>query len=598
MFTNLPLHSPLVNGLTCRWSFRSADDRFRDPAEGHPHQPLVSRVLAARGIASSDAATFLDPRLTQLHDPSLIPHLDAAAERILTALRRAEPIAIYGDYDVDGITATAILYHLFKALAPDAPITTYVPHRVDEGYGLNAQALRELAATHPLIISVDCGVTAVEPALAAKNAGADLIITDHHHPPRSTAELPHAFAVVHPRHPQSSYPFADLCGAGVAYKLAWRIATLAAGGKNVRVAEPVRNLLVELLAFAALGTIADIVPLVGENRVIARFGLVRARHSPFVGLRALVEAAGLTDEKIGELEVGFRLGPRLNAAGRMGHAKEAVELFTTATPDRAREIAAHLSSQNDARRKVESEILDHACRLAEERGMTAPDRRAIVLAHESWNAGVVGIVCSRLVERFCRPTILMQTRDSSCHGSGRSIENFDLHAALAACSHHLDKFGGHTMAAGLHLPESRLEGFTSDFIAHCTANIPSDHLRPSVLIDCEAAPAELTPQTVAQLEALAPFGAGNPPVRVLVRNLKVLGQPKLLGGQGKHLSMQLQASHSSHTQQVFRAVAWNWGDHLERFPPGQAIDAVITPKISTWSGRSMVEPELRDVAIL
>ncbi len=588
-----------MNGLTARWSFRAPL-----PPEAE-RLPLPARILAARGVHDPHAAAaFLDPRLTHLHDPSLIPDLDRAAARILHALRAGEPIVIYGDYDVDGITASAILFHAFNAIAPGAPVRTYVPHRLEEGYGLNTAAIAELArgdADHPpakLIVSVDCGVTAVEPARVARQHAVDLVITDHHCPPARLEDLPDAFAVVHPRRPDSAYPFPDLCGAGVAYKLAWRLATLHAGsGPGGRVPEDLRRLLIDLLAFAALGTIADIVPLHGENRVIARFGLSRARVAPFVGLQALIHASGLADEKLGEFEVGFRLGPRLNAAGRMGHAREAVELFTTATPERAAVIAEHLSLQNQARRQVEAAILDQACSLAESNGMTRPDRRAIVLAHPDWHAGVVGIVCSRLVERFHRPAILMQARDGACHGSARSIDAFDLHAALSACAAHLDTFGGHTMAAGLHLVESKLPAFTDAFLAHAHAHINEDRLRPLLSIDCPVEPHELTPDAVAALDTLAPFGAGNPTVKILLRDVRIDMPPKLMGGSGKHLALQLRGHpFAGRPGPMFRAVAWNWGDQIDRVAAGMMTQVVATPKISLWTGRPVVEMEVRDLS--
>lgn len=563
--------------------------------------PLVDRILAARGWTNAaDRAAFLDPKLTHLHDPSLIPDLDKAAERLLKAVRLRESIVVYGDYDVDGITATAILFHTLRALAPDTNVTTYVPHRIDEGYGLNVEAIQHLAHQGAkVIVSVDCGITALAPALTAKACGVDLIITDHHHPPKSLNDLPDAFAVVHPRRPDSTYPFGDLSGAGVAYKLAWRLATL--GSNSSKVAPPLRALLVELLAFAALGTIADIVPLVGENRVIARFGLVRARHSPFVGLRALVDASGLATQKLGELEVGFRLGPRLNAAGRMGHAREAVELFTTADVARAVQIARQLSDQNDHRRAVEQRIVEAACAMAEELCMTGPDRRAIVLAHREWHAGVVGIVCSRLVERYHRPTILMQIADADdgpeCHGSARSIDGFDLHAGLSACAEYLDSFGGHTMAAGLHMKHSNLPAFVSAFTEHANSRIPQESLSARVTVDCDADWSELTPDSTQQIEKLAPFGAGNPNVRLLVRDLVIAAPPKLMGDSGKHLSLTLRAKNASGAGTHMRTVAWNWGQHANRCAAGRSLDIICTPRISAWSGRSTVEPELRDIRL-
>lgn len=603
---DLAIHSATVNGLTARWAFRRTPDGSLPPVPDAPHdaivaatnRPLLNRILSVRGFATvADASAFLAPKLTQLHDPSLIPDLDKAAERLVQALRAREPIAIYGDYDVDGITATAILFHTLRTIDPTADVRTYVPHRLDEGYGLNSAAIAELAASGAkVIVSVDCGITAVEPAQEARRVGVDLIITDHHTPPASMDLLPQAFAVVHPRRPDSTYPFGELSGAGVAYKLAWRLSTAATRSAK---AEPrVRDMLVELLAMAALGTIADIVPLVGENRILASFGLVRAKYSPLIGLRALVDASGLGGEDIGAMEVGFRLGPRLNAAGRMGHAREAVELFTVADAARCKDIAEHLSKQNEQRRKVESDICDMACELAERQGMTGPDRRAIVLAHEDWHAGVVGIVCSRLVERFHRPTILMQKRDGVCHGSGRSIDGFDLHAGLAQCAEHLEKFGGHRMAAGVHVAESKLDRFVEAFTGVANAAIAPEHLCAKVTIDCEASMRELSVDGVQHVQQLGPFGAGNPKPRLLVRNLRV-GELRPMGAQAKHLSIRLRSQEpgAGAYPQEWRAVAWNWGRHAQRLAVGDVVDAVITPSISHFGGGPKVEPELIDIAV-
>lgn len=601
-----------MHGLTARWSFRLTPDGRLPPLPGpipgvsatsrNDLPPLLGRVLHVRGLDDPAAATaFLDPRLTHLHDPSLIPDLDKAAERIHRAVCDGEPVVIYGDYDVDGITASAILYHTLKAIRPDAPVRTYVPHRIDEGYGLNNEALKTLAGEGAkVIVSVDCGITAVEPARIAREIGVDLIITDHHNPPEKMLDLPDAFAVVHPRRPDSSYPFGDLSGAGVAYKLAWRLGTLA--GQGGKASAAVRTMLVELLAMAALGAIADIVPLKGENRVLACFGLVRTRQSGIVGLRALVEAAGLTGEDIGAMEVGFRLGPRLNAAGRMGHAREAVELFTTATGDRAREIAQHLSEQNDARRSVEKAIFEQAAQMAVDQGMTGMDRRAIVLAHQEWHPGVIGIVCSRLVERFHRPVILMHKGDGHAHGSGRSIDGFNLHAALVHCADLLERYGGHTMAAGMRVSDAQLGAFVDKFTGWANQTIPTDMLSARVTIDCEADASELDVPAVQSLERLGPFGAGNPSVRVLVRGMSV-SQKSPMGAGGKHAALHLKCrptlpSPSGESERVLRCIGWSWGEHLDKLPMGAKVDAVLKPRINAFNGRTTVEPEIVDLAVV
>ncbi|MFZ4575262.1 MAG: single-stranded-DNA-specific exonuclease RecJ [Phycisphaerales bacterium] len=570
----------------------------RGLTEPDPSAPLVSRVLASRGVASGDAAVrFLDPKIADLHDPSLLPGLERAAERVLNGVLRSEQIVIYGDYDVDGVTASAILFHVIREIARDrgvdARVRTYVPHRLEEGYGLNTEAIAELAREGTrLIISVDCGVTAFEPARAARAAGVDLIITDHHNLPTAEEGLPEAYAVVHPRLPGSAYPFGELCGAGVAFKLAWRLATMAAGGPKV--GPMMRRVLLDMLALASLGVIADVVPLVDENRVIARHGLSMLRHCGIAGVRALVVASRLEGENIGEYDVGFKLAPRLNACGRMGHAKEAVELFTTAEGARADEIAAQLTEQNDRRRKTQDEILREALELAEREGMTGEDRRAIVLAREGWHAGVVGIVCSKLVERFHRPVLLMSLHDGLCHGSGRSVDGFDLHAAIGACSGHLVGFGGHAMAAGLRMSEHNLAAFTRDFCEFANARIGPEDLCARFAFDCDAAVSDLTRDAVDGLQRLAPFGRENPPVHVRLRSVIVAQRPETMGAGNKHLCLRVADARAG---RQFRLVAWGWGERLSRFAAGREIQAIIAPKLSTWNGQTTVEGELVDACV-
>jgi single-stranded-DNA-specific exonuclease len=592
-----------TRGLTRRWVYRAGIDAAT-PMEQTP-DALARRLLHARGMHDSgELDRFLNPRLTHLHDPSLIPGMHPAARRLLDALRAREPIVIYGDYDVDGITSTAILYHLFKHLQPDAPVSTYVPHRLDEGYGLNTHAVEELAARGAkVIVTVDCGVTAVAQAKRARELSVDLIITDHHNPPATMDELPEAFAVVHPRRPDSSYPFGELCGAGVAYKLAWAMSVL--DSSSGRAGESTRALLIDSLAFAALGSIADVVPLIGENRVITRFGLERIRSTKNIGLRALIDAAGLGGSKVDSFDVGFKLAPRLNASGRMAHAEQAVELFTTADAARATEIAEFLEAQNRQRRAVEDQILREAIELANAQGMTRDDRRAIVLASENWHAGVVGIVCSRLVERFGRPAILLHTHDGISHGSGRSIEGFNLHGALQACAEHLTKFGGHDMAAGLSLDPAKVSAFVESFIAFATSQIPPENLTRELHIDCTAQPHELTPMSVAQLDRLAPFGRGNPSPTLLLRNLVLAAPPTPLGKTGEHLALTVRDASTtpprasgglSAPSKLYRVVAWRWGEHRAKLVTSSRFDAVVKPSISTFSGSPTVEPELIDLA--
>lgn len=582
-------NSTQIRGLTRRWAPRRPEADRPDPSV-----PLVDRVLAARGVTPDAADAFLAPSLMAMHEPGLIPDMDKAAARLLDAARRGERIVIYGDYDVDGVTASAILVRMLRLLAPGAPVATYIPHRIDEGYGINTAAIERLAAEGArVIVSVDCGITAVEPARAARALGVDLIITDHHNPPASMEELPDAFAVVHPRRPDSAYPFGELCGAGVAYKLAWRLATLDAGDR--RVSAVCRGVLVELLGLAALGSIADLVPLVDENRVIVRHGLNRLGRGGCEGLDALIHACRLDSDKVDCDAVGFRLAPRLNAVGRLGHAREALELLTDARGARATQLAEVLGRVNDERRAVERAIFERACEMAEAAGMTGPDRRAIVLADPGWHPGVVGIVCSRLVERYARPALLLQRDGGVCKGSGRSVDGFNLHAGLAACADLLSRFGGHDMAAGLACDADRFEAFAERFIEHANARLSPENMVHTLRYDAVAGVADLTRPAVEQLEKLAPFGRGNPRVRIRVRG-RLNGSPEPLGSTGAHLALRLMGEDAR--GEAVRVVAWNFAAHAPAIPPGCRVEAVVEPKLSRWNGVARVEPVLADLRVL
>lgn len=581
----MPDASPSISGSELRGRAR----RWILSSEGSGGvERLIDRVLSARGLVGEAAEKQLNATLHDLHPPENLPGVDRACERLIEAVQNGEKVVIYGDYDVDGITASAILYHTLRSLGcEDNCVRTYVPHRLDEGYGLNAEAIRTLADEGArVIVSVDCGVTACEEAELARELGVDLIITDHHNP-RADGVMPEAYAIVHPRAPGSKYPFHDLCGAGVAFKLAWRLLVLHSGDAEGKVPADKRELLVELLAFAALGTIADVVPLVDENRIITRYGLGRIPRSRFGGLRELVSASGLDGEKIESDDVGFRLGPRLNACGRMGHAAEAVELFTIAAGSRARSIAEGLHAQNEERRATERRILEQAIEMAEAEGMTGPDTRAIVLAHEEWHPGVVGIVCSRLVDRFARPAILLCRQNGVCKGSGRSIPAFNLHAGLEHASEHLTSYGGHDVAAGLALASESLEAFTEAFVSHACQCLTPDDLIHDLRIDTEANASELTPASIADIARLRPFGMGNPGVRLLLRRVRIDRQPSVFGQRGAHLALFLK-----HDGPALRCIMWRGGQLTNELARGQLVDVVVTPQISKFSGQ--VEPVIED----
>ena len=517
----------------------------------------------------------------------------AAVARIATAVRNGESIVIYGDYDVDGIAASATLYHVIKAVAPEAAIRIYIPHRLEEGYGLNTEALLRLRSEGAdLAISVDCGVTAHEPARAAREAGLDLIITDHHDPPEAGEALPPAVAVVHPRLPGSAYPFGELCGAGVAFKLAWAFAVHFCGSK--RVGKSIQQVLLDMLPLTALATVADVVPLVNENRTIVSYGLRWIRATKITGLRALIEAADLMDADIDAHKVGFVLGPRLNACGRMGHAGEAVRLLTDVAPDDARRIAKRLTALNRERQQTERRITEQATRMAEDAGMTGDDCRVIVLADESWHAGVVGIACSRLVDRFSRPVFLMQRQGEVCKGSARSIEGYSVHDALKATSSYLTSFGGHDAAAGLKLPAENLGAFTAELTKHANARIDVEQLTPGLWIDCEAEIDELEVETVNRIGLLSPFGRDNPRPAVCIRGATIAESPNQIGANGKHLTLNLRGDG----RRRLRLIWFSAGSLAVDLAKGMHVDVVIEPKINNFNGRTTVEGIVGDVRVL
>ncbi len=584
-----------IRGLTKRWQLAEAMPDTEALADALRVSRLTADLLARRGVDGPEAARrFLEPGWSDLHDPALLYGCARAAERIVQALRDDEPIIIYGDYDVDGITATAILHHLLITAKPEARIGRYIPHRIDEGYGLNSETLNHLADRGArLIISVDCGITAIEPAEAMRQRGVDLIITDHH---EMADQLPAAHTLVHPclhAHPQAGpdapdYPFGELCGAGVAYKLAWQIARCWCGSD--RVSASLREMLVHLLPLAALGTVADVVPLVGENRTIAYHGLRHIKDTPLVGLDALIDAAGLRDEKIDAYAVGFRLGPRLNACGRMGHAKQACRMFTTATPQQARQIAEYLNHENQRRRATERAIYQQACQMVAQHGYDRDEVRCIVLGHEDWHAGVVGIVCSRLVETFGRPAILLNTADGQATGSGRSIDGFNLHAALAACSEHLTTFGGHAMAAGLSLPADSIDAFRRAMIDHAAENLDVDDLTPMLQLDAQVALSDLTTPVVEEVQRLAPFGRANPAPTLLLREAQIAQPPGVVGREGKHLTLVVRQGRAT-----TRCIAWNNGHRIGQLAEGMSVDLAARPKLNAYRGRTSVELELLDM---
>ncbi len=574
-----------------RWHVRPHDRSLVASLErsaGVP--PLVATLLAGRGVTDPAAVkSFLSGSLADLRDPDSLAGVAEAADRILAAVRAGRRIVIYGDYDADGMSATAILVGCLEAVADAAAPTWYVPDRLEEGYGLNAGALERLAADGAqLVVTVDCGIASVAEAERARELGIELIVTDHH---AFGERLPAADVLVHPRLPGAEAPFGELCGAGVAFKLAWAIATRASGSRQVT--PRLREMLLRSIGLAALGTVADVVPLIDENRLLVRHGLECLRQRGGAGIGRLIELAGLTERSRLESEdVAFKLAPRLNAAGRMGHAARGVELLTTHDTARAIALADYLHELNAQRETTERSIVLAATKQATERFDPEADA-ALVLADRGWQAGVIGIVAGRLAERWHRPVVMIAqdplgTRPAT--GSVRSVPGFDVHAALQACREHLVACGGHAAAAGLRIEDAAIEAFREAFRAEVDRRLAPDLRRAELTLDGETTIAGLTLDAVEQIEQLAPFGQGNRRPVLCASRVALAEPPRTMGGGARHLALRL-VQHGA----PIRGVAFGgaeWLPHLP--PPGQPFHVAFKPKINEFRGRRTAEMEVID----
>ena len=568
-----------------RWTIAQPNPLAAELAGKLKVSPLLSQILLNRGVCEpKDCQDFLRPSLLGLHEPSLLAGLDRAAGRIAKAIADKQKIVIYGDYDVDGITATAILWHTIRALGGAAHY--YIPHRLEEGYGLNADAVTEICdGGANLIVTVDCGVTAVQPAKIAAERNVDLIITDHHD--FHVEALPQCYAIVHPRL-SAEYPNPNLCGAGVAFKLAWGIGRAVSGA--TKVSEKFRAFLIDATALAALGTIADVVPLTGENRILAAHGLGGLKQSQLTGIRALIDSAALVGKTLDSYHVGFLLAPRLNASGRMGHAKLAVEMLTDASAERATEIAVFLEGQNRQRQVMEKEILAQALEQAAQLGCDKDDCRAIVLAGQGWHAGVIGIVASRIVERFHRPAIMIALNDGQGQGSGRSIAGFHLSKALDACREYLETHGGHEMAAGLKIQESKLEDFRRAFGRYASTNLTADQLVPELKLEAVAEIGQLSEALVTDLQRLGPFGHGNRRPVLCCRDVMLTSPPRRVGKAGDHLQLFVRQGSAT-----MKCIAFNAGSWFDRLRAGSRLNLAAEPSLNEYKGQTSVELDVKDL---
>ncbi len=572
-----------------RWRIEPHDaDRIGRLERSAGVPPIVAQLLLCRGVHEPEhVKTFLESKLTGLRDPDELPGCADAAERVHAAIRDKRKIVIYGDYDADGMTGSAILIICLRLLGAD--VSYYVPNRLEEGYGLSSDALRTLAERGAsLVISVDCGIASLVEADTAKSLGLELIVTDHH---EFAERLPCAAAIVHPRLPGHDYPFAGLCGAGVAFKLAWAICQRASQSKKV--SEPMRNFLLSAVGLAALGTVADVVPLLDENRIIVRHGLTSLLHSPPLGIRKLLEVTKLHQKSSLDSEnIAFTLAPRLNAAGRFGQAQLAVELMTTDSEPRAQQLAEYIHELNGSRDSIERSILIGANKQIKEE-FDAENDPAFVLAARDWHVGVIGLVAGKLAEKYGRPVILISLDKLGVKpgvGSARSGGSTNLHHALAACSEHLVGFGGHAAAAGFKIEESRIDAFRGAFCDQLSTQSTSSVGQVEINIDGEAPLSQLTSQIVRQIEQMAPFGAGNPRPVLCATGVKLAEPPKKIGSGERHLSF-----HIVQHRVKIRGVGFNFGEHADELSRiDTPLDIAYRPVINEYQGRSSVEVQLVD----
>lgn len=540
--------------------------------------PSLATVLVNRGIDDFEKARrYFRPSEEQFHDPFLMDGMYQAVDRILSARNKNEKIFVYGDYDVDGTNGAAMLYLFFKELGCD--VSYYIPDRIKEGYGISRAGIdkaKELGIK--LMVSIDCGITAVGQVEYASSLGIDIIICDHHEP---NDELPKAVAVLDPLKPTCKYPFKNLCGTGVGFKLIQALA---------RQLPSTESGVGKYLDFVALATTADIVPLIDENRVFVRLGLDIITTNPRPGMKALIDSAGLKPVAMTTGQVVFVMAPRINAVGRLGDAKRAVELLVSDEYSSAVEFARVLEQENINRRKIDEDVFIHAQQLVEE-FLDVESEGAIILHQEQWHPGVVGIVASRMVEKYYRPAIMMTTVDGVAKGSARSIAGFNIYQALKRCEDKLLQFGGHKYAAGLTLEVERVEEFKEAFNAVVKELLTDDLRTPVISIDAEIDLAEFTPKYMRILKQFAPFGPKNMRPTFIARNVEALGQPRIVGR--NHLRLKIRKNGVT-----FDCIGFNLGHLMKRFSNGDKnFDLVFSVDESDFSGVQLPQLKIKDVRV-
>ncbi len=536
-------------------------------AEKYQISEMIAEILINRKVDLDKIEQFLNPTRYDFHDPFLMPDMEKAVKRILEAMSKKEKIVIYGDYDVDGITSITVLKKFFADRG--ISVDSYIPNRLEEGYGLNKQAIDTLK-DYDLMITVDCGISGIEEIDYAMSLGIDVVVTDHHEP---TEVLPKALAVVDAKRKDNQYPFNQLAGVGVCFKLIQAI--------SLKMGLPDKEYL-KYLDIVCVGTISDIVPLVDENRVIAKLGLKLVSQTKNIGLRCLLESIGY--KKVDSTSISFGVAPRINACGRMGFEKEALRLFLTDSVEEAREIAKRLNQYNQERQTAEKKIFDEAVQMIE---TSEKDKAGIILGSPNWHHGVIGIVSSKVTDLYFKPSVLVCFEGEEGKGSGRSIPGFDLHHALTECSSHLTKFGGHSMAVGVTIQKSEFEDFKEEF-ENFLQNSNIRDIIPIVYIDEEVSLKEIDLETVKQIQLLEPFGEANKMPLFLFRNLKIHSIRTL--SEGKHLKLTLKED-----QVIVEAIGFNMGELASTYTIEDYVDVVGTLEVNRFNGNEQIQINVKEI---
>ena len=569
-----------MSTVSPRWKFTQPDLGLVRQAEQEFSVPeIYARVLVHRGIASREMGIpFFNPDRAQLHDPFILKGMEAAVERVLEQIGAKRPILIFGDYDVDGTTGASLLYLFFKSIG--AQVSTYIPNRLTEGYGLSPDGVDYAALIGAdLLITCDCGINALEQVDRAREKGIDVIVTDHHTP---GAELPAAIAILNPKRADCTYPFEGLCGGGVAFKLA--LAVAERGGHDP-------DLVWSHVDLIALGTAADLVPVLNENRAIVNEGLRLIRERSRPGIAALWQVSGLAGKDVTVGRLVFGIAPKLNAAGRLGDAGRAVKLLTTDNRYLAVNMARELVAENDRRRIIQENTVEEAIFKVNAHHDLSREK-ALVLSGEDWHQGVIGIVAARIRDLFHRPTVIIALENGVGKGSARSMAGFDLYEALTQCREYLLNYGGHAVAAGLSIDHEALPAFTDRFLSWADQQLTDEQLQPRITVEGECPLNLIDSRFLRFLDSLEPYGPGNRRPVFTARGVRVAGMPRLVGKSASHLKCRLTQNSAT-----FDAIGFDMADHFEKLLLKKPLDIAYVVEENKWQGNRTVQLQLKDIKI-